>query len=231
MMSRVPVFALASLLAVVVSGCGSPSAPDLSDAALVDRRTEAIERARAALAEVVSATGGDVLGRASYDGCYEGQQNWKVDEGYAHRCTVRQVVAVGFAGDFRRHITQLDERLLTSGWSVCSTCDHDDTLSSHVEEYWDLRVSHATDEYPFSISQLPTPGQPYEQGDLQLTFDYGDRDGAGRSLLESSHRMGRGSPRRTYERSQRLDVDAVLAGSSSDEHIVVAAIEVDYFEN
>jgi len=97
--------------------------------------------------------------------------------------------------------------------------------------HWDYRVGQATPERPFAISQLPTPGTPYERGDLGLTFDYGGRDLSGRFILESSHLTPRATLFRSYERIRRLDVDRALAKAKADEQVIVVKVAEDYFEN
>lgn len=215
---------------VLLVGCGGASAPDFEDGELVKLRASAAAKARSAVDGVVMLSGGRLRGRASYDGCYEGQQNYKVDEGYAYRCSVRAVGVVGLSGDFRPRIAALDARLFASGWALCSTCGDKDRLSWLLDDYWDYRVSLATPAVPFSISWLPTPGQPYEQGELLLTFAYGGRDVGGRETLESAHRMHRGGFFRSDERVRLLDTPAVLARARAREHLVVVAIEIDYYE-
>jgi hypothetical protein len=223
--------ALAAFVGLLAGCGGSPSPPDFGDPSLAGRRTAAVEKAKSALGEVIGVAHGRILGRGSYDGCYKGQQNYKVDEGYAYRCTVRAVGAVGMTGDFRRRIALLDAQLFRSGWALdCATCEKD-TLTWLVEEYWDFRVAQATPQAPFSISWLPTPGQPYEKGDLLLTFQYAGRDRSGRQSLEGAHRMRRGGVFRSDERVREVDTRGVLARAQDDEHLLVIAVEIDYFES
>jgi hypothetical protein len=222
-----PVFAA---LALAAAGCGSSPAPDPHDDSLVEQRAQAVAGERAAIDEVVSAAGGRVLGRGSSDICYEGQHNWEVDDPYDNRCTVQQVAAVALAGEFRPRIARMEQRLFASGWKRCPTCKRE-TLTRYLDEYWEYRVREATPAPPFAISQLPTPGTPYERGALGLTFDYGGRDLGGRFALESSHRIPSATTSQSYERTRTLDVDGVLAKARPDEHVVVVKVEDDYFEN
>ena len=221
---------------VLVAACGRASAPpDFEDGALVKLRASAAAKARSAVDSLVTLSGGRLLGRASYDGCYKGQQNYKVDDGYAYRCSVRAVGVVGLSGDFRRRIVALEVRLFASGWAFCPGCGPEYSqkygLSGLLAEYWDFRVSLATPAVPFSISTLPTPGDSYEKGELLLTFAYGDRNLYGREKLELAHRMWRGGVFRSNERVRPLDVRAVLARAIAGEHLVVVAVEIDYYEN
>jgi hypothetical protein len=199
-----------------------PLAPDV-----VAARESAATRADEALAEAVSALGGRVVGRGSDDACYQGQNNYKVNEGYDHRCTLRRAAAVAFDGDFRRRIARFDRRLFEAGWG-CSRMPCPETLSGNVEEYWDFRVAeYGTRRFP--ISSLPPVA--YERGDEYLDVRYGGADKTGRFSLEDLHRRKRGSVFESYRRQDPLDVDGVLARAKRSDYVVGLALETDYLED
>src|SRR4051794_27658982 len=224
----IPAAALA--LAAVAAGCGSNPAPDPHSASVAEQRAQAVAAERKAIDQVVSAADGRVLGRGSSDACYQGQHNFEVHDSYDNRCTVQQVAAVALSREFRPRIARMEKRLFASGWKLCPTCKRE-TLTRYLDEYWDYRVRRATPERPFAISQLPTPGTPYERGDLALTFDYSGRDPGGRFPLESSYLIPEATTMRSYERNRRIDVDGVLAKARPDEQVVVVKVDEDYFEN
>ncbi len=176
---------------------------------------------------MASALDGAIVGRASSDECYEGQQNYKVNDGYAHRCTIRRTLAVSFDGDFRERIARFDTRLFSAGWG-CHRVPCDETLSGKVEEYWDLRAGEVGGG-TFPISRLPSSVN-YERDDLYLYVDYAGADPTGRSWIEGAHRRRRGGLFESYERTRPLAVTAVLSRAAPYDHVVVLAIESDYFE-
>ena len=220
---------------LALAGCGGllgsddpGPPPDATSEAVAAARVDAVAVADRALDEVVEKLGGTVVGRASDDACYQGQNNWKVDDGYGHRCTVRRAVIVSFDGDFRQRIAAFDERLFDAGWRCYSDPCHE-TLTSLLREYWDSRAAQYGDA-TFPISSLPTPSS-YDRDGLELQFNYAGADPSGRSSLQDWHRRRRGGVFESYERSRPLDVAAVLARGESFAYLVALAVERDYFES
>jgi hypothetical protein len=221
-------------LCLVLSGClglgedsGPPPDPTAPD--VVAARKDATARADAALDEAVEALGGRVVGRARSDSCYRGQNNYKVHEGYDHRCTVRRAAAVAFPGDFRRRIARFDRRLFGAGWG-CSPTPCLETHSGNVEEYWDDRASYYGSQR-FPISTLPPAAGLYQRDGLYLQLRYGGADRTGRHWLESLQRRARGSLFESYATSTPLDVDAVLARAGREAYVVGLAVETDYVDD
>lgn len=175
----------------------------------------------------MAALGGRVVGRASDDVCYQGQNTCKVHEGYDHRCTVRRAAAVALDGDFPRRIARFDERLFGAGWD-CGALPCLETLSWNVDEYWESRKAENGGQDPL-ISSLPTTSF-YERDDLYLDVRYG-ADPTGRLWLEGLHRRKRGSVLESYRRPDPLDVDGVLARAKGSEYMLGLAIETDYLED
>jgi hypothetical protein len=191
-------------------------------------RMQTTNRADHALERAVAALGGSVVGRASSDGCYEGQNNYKLREGFDHRCTLRRAVVVAFDGDFRRRIALLDERLFAAGWG-CYRDPCPETLSGKVEEYWEFRKQEYGRQDP-PITSLPTTTM-YERGELYLDVRYIGRDKTSRFWIETWHRRQRGGFFTSFERAQPLGVDEVIARASGFDYAVALAIETDYFED
>jgi hypothetical protein len=214
-----------------VAGCGgilgedNGPPPDAMAPEIVDARELATDTADAALAEAAAALGGRVVARTSADACYDGQNNWKVHDGYDHRCTLRRAAVVAFDGDFRRRIARFDERLFAAGWQ----CPCADTLSAKVEEYWEFRKAEYGGQDP-PITRLPTTTM-YQRDPLYLDVQYAGDDRAGRSSLEGWHRRDRGGIFTSFDESRPLDVEEVLRRAASSEYVVALAIETDYFED
>lgn len=222
------------VLAAAVAGLGvvvlmyalaNPSPPDPSDEAMAALRLVATDAADEALAGVTAALGGEELAWSSTDKCWEGQRNWKVDDGYDHRCAVRLAVAVGFDGDFRERIDRFDRRLAASGWG-CSWCDPDDHLSAQVDEYWAYAAEVGRDSFP--ISRLPRATQ-YSRGDLRLEVAYGGSDIGGRRAIGRFHEIWSGHV--THEVAEPFDVAAVLEAAKPFRYLVLVAVDAVYSES
>jgi hypothetical protein len=219
----------------VVVGCGevlggedNGPPPDPTARDVVEARDVATNSADAALADAAAALGGRVVARTTADACYEGQNNWKVHDGYDHRCTLRRAVVVAFDGDFRKRIATFDDRVFASGWG-CYGAPCAETLSGNVEEYWDFRKAEYGGHDP-PITSLPTTST-YDRDGLYLDVQYAGADKTGRHWLGGWHRRQRGGLFTSFERSQPLDVDGVLSRADAFEYVVALAIETDYFED
>ena len=222
-------------LCASLAGCGTILAgedpgppPDPLAPEVVDARVVATKAADAALADAAAALGGRVVARTSADACYRGQNNYKVHDGYDHRCTLRRAVVVAFDGDFRKRIALFDERLFAAGWG-CYGDPCPETLSGLVEEYWDFRKPEYGGNDP-PISVLPTPSS-YQRDGLDLHVAYVSPNRSGRSTLDDWHRRRRGGLFESFEQSRPFDVDAVFARVARFDYAVALAIETAYYED
>jgi hypothetical protein len=226
--------ALTAFAALALAGCvslgqdnGPP--PDPTAADVVDARRAATRRADAALDEAARALEGRIVARTSTDECYEGQNNYKVHDGYDHRCTLRRAVVVGFDGDFRERIDVFDRRLFAAGWD-CGGVGCGETNAELVEEYWDFRKPEYGGNDP-PISVLPTTSF-YQRDGLYIDVGYvSATHPSGRVVLDGWHRRQRGGLFTSYERPRPFDADAVLARVARYDYAVALAFEADYFED
>ena len=216
-----------ALLCVTLAGCGPDPPPDPRADDVSAARRDATARADDELERAVAALGATVVDRGSDDACYEGQNNWKVHDGYDHRCTVRRVAAVTFAGDFRERIDEFDKRLFAGGWG-CTPSPCRETNAGLVEEYWPHRAAEygGTD---FPISSLPTT-PPYEKDGLYLDLRYAGADRAGQAWVEGWHRRRRGGLFESFREPRPLDLDAVVRHARGSRYLVLLAVEADYYD-
>jgi hypothetical protein len=232
-----PALLLVAVSSVVLLGCGlggpsGPSGPppDAKSDAIVELRRDGTRDADRALADAAKMLGGEVLGRASNDRCWEGQRNWKLDEGYDYRCSAFRALVVGFAGDFRSRIARFDRRLFASGWE-CDLHFECESNSQLVEEYWELRRAERVKGQPFPIWRLPTKTDGYARGDLRLYVDYASASTvAGATYgLESATLMSGSVLGRFYEDERPLNMQAVLTAGRRYPYLVVLSTRVDYY--
>ncbi len=201
--------------------------PDPMTAEIVRARATAADAADKALGQAREALGGTIVARASEDDCYSGQNNYKLRDGYDHRCTLRRVVVIGFDGDFRARVRMLDRGLFSADWG-CYRDPCPETLSGNVDEYWDFRKQEYGGAEP-PITSLPTI--MYERDNEHLDVAWVRADRPGRSTLERFHRRARGGLFTSYERARPFDVDTALERASRFEYAVALAVETDYFED
>lgn len=68
--------------------------------------------------ETLAAVGGRELARVRFDDCQQGQNNWKIHDGYTLRCELTDsvVLAPARAGDVTALAAELDRALQRAGW-------------------------------------------------------------------------------------------------------------------
>ena len=222
---RWAVVAPAVASALLISGCGPSSAPDPLSTAAVEARTEGMQEMTVAIDEVVAELGGEVLGDAMIDECYEGQRNYKVDTGYDYRCSLLMSVLIAIDGDFRTRMVDADDALRTLGWQSSDG----EWPGQLVDEYWGLRASESPDGQ-VRLHRLPGPHSVRRDG-LRLLFDYGDVvDVQGLERIDRGQRSTLwccGWP--YFERKELIEVDQA-ASAASHEHLILVTVEGHYFQ-
>jgi hypothetical protein len=213
-----------------VMGPSGPSGPppDALGAEIVEQRESGTRRADRALAQAARLLGGKVVGRASNDQCWEGQRNWKRDDGYDYRCAARRVVVVGFDGDFRKRMKHFDARLFASGWQ-CDRFFECHSNSQYVQEYWAMRRAERVKGQPFPIWKLPTKTDGYERGEVRLFVDYASTVPRSTSALEFATLIGRSGLGVFHDDERPLAVPDVVTSGKPYPYLVVLATEIDYF--
>jgi len=218
---------LIAALCAVLTGCGPDPPPDPGASDLSAARNDATARAEDELDRAVTALDAEVVGKGSDDACYAGQNNWKVHDGYDHRCTIRRVAAVTFAGDLRKRIARLDRRLFASRWGCTPTPCHD-TNAGLLEEYWSSRAAYyGTQNFP--ISSLPT-ATGYEKAGMYFDLRYAGAEPGERAVIEDWHRRRRGGLFESFRVPRPLDVGAVVRDGGDSRYLVLLAVDADYFD-
>lgn len=211
---------LATLVALLVSGCGPP---DPQSGQVTEARAAQLVRMGDALAEVASDLGGQVLGESIVDECYEGQRNWKVDTGYDYRCSLLVGAMVGLDGNFRAQMLELDVSLEKVGWKSTDG----EWPGQLVDRYWDFRAGESRGGN-VRLDRLPGPNGVMRD-DLRLLFDYG-------SDADDLERIDRAQQRTlwccglpTFESRDLMDVHRAAASAPQDQFILIT-LEGHYFQ-
>lgn len=109
--------------------------PNPESASLQSYRRTLEEQIDAELTRIGSMSGVSSYATAKDDKCYSGQNNFKVSQGFAHRCTLRITRFFGFEGDFR----DFEKTLLTSGWRA-GTPAYPNYFSGRKDSYFKGRI-------------------------------------------------------------------------------------------
>lgn len=170
-----------------------------------------------------------------YDNCYEGQNNWKVKEGYAHRCDYRVTRYYGFNGDFRQKMLDLEQELFKLKWQTSNGTG--DQLSHYIKNYYDKYYGNKDPSISASfggtylVSSLPTVINGYSKNGIGMDIAYGEKDSKDIYWLESAPGFSkRGFP--FFEDKNFIDVKSVFAEITKNNRYVLAiSLEKNYFEN
>jgi hypothetical protein len=203
--------------------------PNLNDVAIKSDR-KALETAiEGALHSIETNSGFTAYATSKDDLCYPGQNNYKVTEGFAHRCTLRLTRFYGFDGDFRQTMIDLEKTLINAGWK--NGLSYYPQASERNMEYM---MIHYYDRYYgrdyLTVDNIAAP-IGYHTGSLKLEIDWAEKETRRLFRLESKQRI----PSRMwqfYEHHELQSVDDVFKTATRD-HRYVAGIAIygHYFEN
>jgi hypothetical protein len=149
------------------------------------------------------------------DACYDGANNWKHQDGFAHRCTLRVTNFYGLDGDFRKAMLDFEKELLAAGWHS----------NIHGME-WSLTNNHAA-TYPYYI-------YPYYKGGFTLDICWSERGSPRLFDLKNiqAQSMGWISANNFYDQRKLADAGDVFREVTRDHtYIIAVAISGHYFEN
>lgn len=163
---------------------------------------------------------------STQDTCYDGANNWKHRDGFAHRCTVRVTNFYGFDGDFRKTMLDIERRLLAAGWRS-NIHDMEWTLNHDVAGQDNAAALNHT------VDRLPNP-YPYYKGGFTLDIRWAERASSRLFDLKNiqAQAMGWVSENTFHDQRKLVDAGDVFRKVTQDHlYIVAIAITGHYFEN
>lgn len=168
-----------------------------------------------------------------YDNCYKGQNNYKVKEGYAHKCDYRVTRYYGFNGDFREKMLTLEQDLFNLDWK---TTGDKNQLSYYIFNYYDEYSDNdsqigASSESAYPVSSLPEVYDGYSKNGIGIDIAYGEKDSKDIYWLESAQGWSRhGLP--FFEDKDFIDVKAAFTEiSKNNKYVIAISLEKNYFQN
>jgi hypothetical protein len=256
------IVAFAALAALTLSGCETllfsggvgniirnhTPAPDVNGQALTRKRLEASEDLKAALAFLDAGTALASYATSTDDRCYKGENNAKITDGYAHRCTVRMTRFYGMSGDFRAQMIGVEDLLASAGWQMPRSISADlppPTFREMFVQYYDVwcRGSHiaifgsGVVAPTCEISKLPRSGSNgYRKGHLALWIECAERGESNLFMMDLMQKVPTGkeySPEYIlYEKTDVQDLKAVVEGiTASHRYVISVTVQETYFEN
>ncbi len=222
-----------ALIITFYGGLGSvllnmKSAPNPESAKLISLRQETINVLTDVKEEIPTLKEFTYFESVFSDKCYKGQNNYKVKDGYAYRCTYRTTHFYGFDSDFKGTLQALHQDLISKGWVVIGR-SIDSILHQYYDKYYEpsnAKPSSLRDQY--LVSDMPKPS--YRRGDVLLSIGYAEQQTTHLFPLEYSQKISSGFT--TWENQNLLDVSKKFPNMTSrHRYILTVALEQHYFEN
>ena len=227
-------------------------APDVNGPSITHKRVKATGEIKAALAVVDAGAGFTSYATSTDDRCYKGENDWKIKEGYAHRCTVRETRFYGMSGDFRANMLGLEDLLASGGWQLPRSSLPEQPPASFREmftKYYDVyctgnRIavfgSGPVVGPQCEVSRLPrSASDGYKKGDLVLWIEYAERGEGNPFMMDFMQKVPIGGLFKEsdptfnlYEKRNLQDVPALVRDiASSHRYAVSVTVQNTYFEN
>jgi hypothetical protein len=194
-----------------------PDSPDLNR-----NRIKLAEQIGADFSHAIPGEGLVHYETSTQDTCYDGANNWKHADGFAHRCTLLVTNFYGFDGDFRKSTLDFERGLFAAGWH-----------SNIHDMEWTLTQYDAVTQSPHTIDRLPKP-YSYYKGGFTLDICWAERGSLSLFDLQNiqAQRMGWINENNFYDQRKLTDAGDVFREVTQDHRYIIAiAIKGHYFEN
>ncbi len=147
------------------------------------------------------------------DVCNEGQNNWKIQDGYAHKCELKITRFYAFSDDLRASLIVLDLRLQSEGFTL---------LGSET-------MAETTNAIGFGTPSTDLLYPPcYQKGDLSLCMRLADRNTREFSSLTTSQRLGYGPPGPGSELVDAASVAKEIL--QTQQYVLALSVKGTYYE-
>lgn len=214
---------------------GLKSAPDPKSAAITEKRNSIKNDIDTEFDQLEKSFISSQMKDSTYDNCYKGQNNWKVHEGYAHRCDYRVTRYYGFNGDFRQKMLELEQVLFRLKWQPSNGTSNQ--LSYYIKNYYDQYYGDKNPQVSanfggtYLVSSLPTVIDGYSKNGIGIDIAYGEKDSKDNYGLETAPGFSkRGFP--FFENKDFIDVKSAIAEiNKNDKYVVAISFEKNYFQN
>lgn len=166
-----------------------------------------------------------------HDRCYEGRNDWKDEDGYAHRCDYRITKYYGFNTDFRQKTIAFDQILMEAGWSAEEVSSIPTMISNYYDVYYE-QAGNANDNTieGYEVSRLPRPS--YQRGNLRLELRFAERDTKDLFGIEYAQNVSSDTLFETYDDKKFQDIDTLFQSMTAREsYVVVLSMQQNYFQN
>ncbi len=193
--------------------------PDTNSSSFMDKKNLAKSSIEDSYTSLGRLTALKLYGSSSVDGCEQGQNNYKVHDGYAYRCTYRTSKFYGINDNFRQKLLDFEQNILKDGWSDSGSpeCEHC-TISDVIYNYFDNQEQNTNALY------LPPEPARYTKNDQNLDIMFG-HEALARDDSFGYYILG---PDNHYQQDFR---DGLVATLKENRYVLVISIQQIFFEN
>jgi len=193
--------------------------PDTTSSDFIDKKNLAKLRIGESFDSLERLATLEPYGTSSVDGCQQGQNNWKVREGYAHRCIYRTSKFYGISDDLRKPLLGFEQNIIKNGWNDSDSpeCEHC-TISDVIHNYYDDPEQNTNALY------LPPEPASYTKQDLSLDIMFAHKTLASDDFF-GYYSLG---PDNHTQQDFRDGLTAVL---KEHKYVLVVSIQQIFFEN
>lgn len=230
--------------------------PDFRSAEVSGLRRQAGAEVTRSLDEAEAMSDWQRLDDATHDVCYEGERNWKIDDGYRYRCTLKSARVYAFSTDFKTAMLDFERQLLAAGWIVSGSVPSpplgesansagqptSDANSRPPVQYEFGAPRHASmadvlrDHYDRlqgpPLAELPPPSG-YDRNGVHMDLAFADAATLTRDPIDLNFfgdQLSVVGSDWLYEEKELVDgAEVVARGTATHRHVLAVTVDRDYF--
>ncbi len=195
-------------------------APNLEDPKIIAKKDAAKQAVDQTFKELDQKIGFASYATLRHSDCFEGQNNFKVQDGYAHKCFFRTTRFYGFNGDFRQQMISFEQKINADGWRRDG-----ESLQGIMTEYYDKYYGDkdaavsASFGGKYLVSHLPKPYGGYKRYDQLLSVNYAE---VGTEMSDITYQDDSSEP----------NIEQLFTTiTKENKYVFIVSIEKVYFQN
>ena len=209
--------------------------PNPNSSSVIAKREQTKQSIFASFDELNNVVGHTDKATSTHDRCYHGQNNYKVQDGYANRCAYRITKYYGFNGDFREHVLSFEQRIIDLGW--ISRERDPNPIKIMLEDYYDKYYGPGKslpENFPngYYVSDLPTPNRGYSKNNNTLTVVFAEKASKDLFTITYAQNIDGDTLFANYDVKQFQKIEPLFKDIVQNyKYVVAVSIQGQYFEN
>lgn len=171
---------------------------------------------------------------AYYDACANGQNNYKVQDGYVYKCIFRHTTYFG-SDNFPSSLKLLEEHLQSSDWKLPSWSTESDPLQKEAKRAFKfIEIKDGDEIYEQSrlVSQLVTSPDWYYKDSFIFNVEYAERETTDLFGIDYAQKHGFDLSFNFYEKPALINTEQVFKKiTANHKYLFAISLQGTYFEN